>query len=339
MISKNSTVLEGLALYHPLIEIWSGTVRVKRTDDLKAAEDLLPPSEIVSDGRKRIVRKDPLRPLLAIRKRVDRLVRSHGFPFMGGIAVPESGCADIEAKLPELEKEFQEAVDSLCTDLFDEYEQLEQEHPNWAAMLHKSRLSQSDVRSRCRFDVVSHRVASPDPATSASAARRFHKIADAALPTLLQDVSAAAAKILRDSVRGKSRVASKTAAMVTRLVGKLDTFSFLDPRVDPMSKALNNLMATIPTSGFLDPVQTATIASVLNTLSDPETLIEQGAAAIDNSLDPQSELGDHDPDLFSTSAGTDSDGESDDEPQQPIIHGPAIMPPVVAPDTRYVVDF
>lgn len=279
MIHNNTAVLSGIALYHPMIEIWSGTVRVKRAEDLKEATDHLPPSELVSDGRKRIVRRDPLRPMLAIRKRVDRLLRVHGFPFMGGIAVPEAACTEIEARLPELEIEFQDAVNGLCANLVNEYDVLEQEFPSWSEMLRGSRLGEADVRARCRFDVVSHRVAAPDASQSPSAAKRFHKIADAALPTLLEDIGDSAASIYSESVRGKGRASSKTAAVVRRLVDKLGAFSFLDPRVDPMATALSKQLQSLPFTGWLSPVETATLASVLNTLADPQSLIQQGAAA------------------------------------------------------------
>ena len=285
MIHNNTTVLNGIALYHPMIEIWSGTVRVKRMEDLIDASDKLPPSEIVSDGRKRIVRKDPLRPLLAIRKRVDRLLRTAGFPFMGGIAVPETACANIEALLPQLEAEFLTTVSNMCRDLGDEYELLEEQFPEWAKMLRKSRLSGAEVQSRCRFDVVSHRVAAPDATQSASAAKRFHKIADAAFPTLLQDIARDAEEIYEKSVKGKGRLSVKTAAVVKRLVDKLGAFSFLDPRVDPMAQALSQQLQDFPATGFLSPVETAKVSSVLNTLSDPESLISQGAAAIQATVD------------------------------------------------------
>ena len=285
MIHNNTTVLNGIALYHPMIEIWSGTVRVKRMEDLIDASDKLPPSEIVSDGRKRIVRKDPLRPLLAIRKRVDRLLRTAGFPFMGGIAVPETACANIEALLPQLEAEFLTTVSNMCRDLGDEYELLEEQFPEWAKMLRKSRLSGAEVQSRCRFDVVSHRVAAPDATQSASAAKRFHKIADAAFPTLLHDIARDAEEIYEKSVKGKGRLSVKTAAVVKRLVDKLGAFSFLDPRVDPMAQALSQQLQDFPATGFLSPVETAKVSSVLNTLSDPESLISQGAAAIQATVD------------------------------------------------------
>lgn len=287
MISNNRTVLNGITLYHPMIEIWSGTVRVKRMEDLKSASDLLPPSAILSDGRKRIVRKEPLRPLLAIRKRVDRMLRASGFGFMGGIAIPESKSSEIEAELPKLEAEFIDAVNALCSNLPAEYQILSNEFPDWAEMLDKSRLTEDDVRSRCRFDVVSYRVAAPDQSTKAS--NRFHKIVDSALPTLLKDIADDAEKMYIDSVQGKSRLSSKTVAMVSRLVDKLDTFGFLDPRVAPMADALAAKLQGMPTSGFLSPADSIVVNGVLVSMTDPEALLLQGSAHINSTIDETTE--------------------------------------------------
>lgn len=330
MIHNNTTVLNGIALYHPMIEIWSGTVRVKRMEDLIDASDKLPPSEIVSDGRKRIVRKDPLRPLLAIRKRVDRLLRTAGFPFMGGIAVPETACANIEAVLPELEAEFLTTVSNMCRDLGSEYELLEQQFPEWAEMLRKSRLSGAEVESRCRFDVVSHRVAAPDASQSASAAKRFHKIADAAFPTLLQDIAGDAEEIYKNSVKGKGRLSAKTAAVVKRLVDKLGAFSFLDPRVDPMAQALSQQLQDLPASGYLSPVETAKVSSVLNTLSDPESLISQGAAAIQATIDA------HVFDAVGDDIPVSDDMFAGDQDSEPAATNPVTQPPASVQTSNHI---
>lgn len=285
MIHNKTTLLEGMVLYHPMIEIWSGTVRVLRDQDLKEVSTRLPPADLVSDGRKRIVRKDPLRPLLAVRKRVDRMLHTVGFPFMGGIAVPEGSCVEIEAALPDLERTFNDTVDQLCSNLQAEYLIHREQYPDWADMLKDSELGEAAVRVRCRFDVVSHRVAAPDSNVSATAASRFNKIANAALPSLLDDIARDADEMYKNSFKGKGRVAAKTAAMVIRMVDKLKAFSFLDPRVAPMSEALGKPLCALPSSGHLSPSETAAVCTVLHTLRDPDRLIEQGSAAIRSTID------------------------------------------------------
>lgn len=276
----NNVALTGLVLYHPLIEIWSGTVRLHRDDDLKEAREHLPPSAIVSDGRKRLVRKEALRTLLAVRKRVDRLLHGKGFSFMGGIAVPESRCSEIEAELPKLEQDFNQALDVLCGNLESEYQALRNEYPEWSTMLARSALDEKVVRSRCNFRVVPLRVAPPDSSISDAAANRFNSIAGAALPTLLRDIAGDAEWIHTNSFKGKGRVSAKTAQVVRRLVDKLSAFSFLDPRVGPMSAALHNLMRSMPSTGYLSIPETASVVMVLNSLSDPEGLITYGVASI-----------------------------------------------------------
>lgn len=291
MIHNNTAVLNGITLYHPMVEIWSGTVRVKRSEDLKAANDHLPPAELVSDGRKRIVRRDPLRPLLAKRKQLDRLLRSVGFPFMGGVAVPDVKAAMVDSKIAEIETDFNNDRINLCNALADEYDLQEEKYPEWAEMLRSSRLDEASVMSRCRFDVVSHRVAAPDATVCPGAAQRFSKIADAALPTLLKTIAADAENILEESVKGKGRISTKTVNVVRRLVDKLDTFSFLDPRVDPLAQALHTQLGSLPSSGYLSGSETVILRSILTAMADPEDAILQ-AAAIQSTIDPLSDSAD-----------------------------------------------
>lgn len=280
MISNTTTVLEGLVLYHPMIEIWSGTVRIRRSEDLADAESHLPPSELVSDGRKRIVPKDPLKPLLTVRKAVERLLKGPGIPMMGGVAVPETMASVVEAELPKLEAKFNEAVDDLCSGLLGSYQKLEEAWPGWAPMLRKSRLSEADVRARCRFDVVALRAAAPDASRSVGAAKRFDRIATAALPKLLEDIAARAEEILEESFRGKGAVTQRQLAPVRRLVEKLETFSFLDPRVAPMAGSFGNQLAGMPKTGPLNANHTATVVTVLKTLADPDLMLTHGSSAI-----------------------------------------------------------
>jgi len=280
MISNTTTVLEGLVLYHPMIEIWSGTVRISRSVDLANAESHLPPSELVSDGRKRIVPKDPLKALLTIRKAVERLLKGPGIPMMGGVAVPETMASVIEAELPKLESTFNDAVNELCSGLLVSYQALEDTWPEWAPMLRKSRLKEADVRARCRFDVVALRAAAPDASRSAGAAKRFDRIATAALPKLLEDIAARAEEILEQSFRGKGVVTQRQLTPVRRLVEKLDTFSFLDPRVAPMAGSFVNQLAGLPKAGPLNASHTATVVTVLKTLADPDLMLTHGSSAI-----------------------------------------------------------
>jgi hypothetical protein len=340
MISNTTTVLEGLVLYHPMIEIWSGTVRIRRKEDLVNAESHLPPAELVSDGRKRIVPKDPLKPLLTVRKAVERLLKGPGIPMMGGVAVPETLASEIEAELPKLETKFNDAVNDLCAGLTASYQKLENAWPEWAPMLRSSRLTEAEVRSRCRFDVVALRAAAPDASHSAGAAKRFDRIATAAFPKLLEDIAARADEILEESFRGKGAVTQRQLAPVRRLVEKLETFSFLDPRVAPMAGSFSNQLAGLPKAGPLNATHTATVVTVLKTLADPDLMLTHGSAAITQPADVAG-------DLFETAAPDVPTPsvliEPEDFVEEPVLDASDVVTPapraVDTPRTAYNVGF
>lgn len=333
MISTTTTSIDGLVLYHPIIEIWSGTVQIHRDEDLAAATANLPPSALVSDGRKRLVPKDPLRPLLRVRKNVDTLLRRHGFRMMGGIAVPESATGQIEVELPKLQTAFQDSLDELCLNLEDWYQKLEAEYPQWVPMLRKSRLTPQDVRARCRFDVVAIRAAAPNPSIAPQASLRFSRVASAAFPSLLEDMAKRAEEVLKESFYGKSEVTQKQMIPVRRMVEKLESFGFLDPRVAPMADALGKQLQVIPKQGPLDMAQTALVVTVLKTLSDPDLVIQHGVGAISsNTVEPppiQQALIPAMPVSAITLIETVEDDALDDEPELQV--PPAMLAPTPAP--------
>lgn len=275
-ITVDTTNIGGLVLYHPIIEIWSGTVKVRRDVDLADASSSLPPPEIISDGRKRLVPTDPLKPLLNVRKGVERLLKGVGFPFMGGVAIPESETSHVEAELPKLQQAFSDALDDLCANLDLWYARLEAQHPQWQGLLRASRLTPSEVRSRCKFDIAAFKAAMPDASASREASQRFGRFAEAAFPDLLKDIAGRAQAMLDTSFSGRVEVTQRQVTPVRNLVAKLDTFGFLDHRVTPMADALAAQLTLIPATGPLDPAQTSMVVSMLKTLSDPEAILANG---------------------------------------------------------------
>ena len=281
-ISTSSTALDGLVLYYPIVNIWSGTVMVSRETDLAAAKDQLPPEDLVSNGRKRIVDKAVTAPLLAMRKRVERLLKEHGAPMMGGVGVPACASATVEAGLAEIEASFYEHVETICQNLSARYLEHETLHPGWEEMLRRSHLTEDDVRARCRFDVVAIQPSAP---TSSGAESRFGRFAEAAVPQILEDLAKRADKLLTDTFKGRVKATQRQLGAVQRLIEKLSNFSFLDPRVNPIAQSLDAQLAAMPATGTLTYSETATVKTVLKTLADPEFILAQGTATDDDSTD------------------------------------------------------
>lgn len=278
-ITNQTTSLDGMVLYYPMIEVWSGTVKVSREQDLAAAKADLPPADLVSDGRKRLISQEPLRPFLAIRKRVERQLGSHGIRLLGGYAVPVSATAEIEAQLPELEREFLEARADLIANLDRHFGDWEEAHPGWSDMLHRSRTDPLTVESRCCFHVGCIRAETPDATTSAGAASRFHAIANSALPTLLQETADRADELLTE-FKGKVSTTQRAVTAVRKLVDKLGTFSFLDQRVRPMVDVLEGQLNVLPKTGPLNANATTMLFWVVRQLADPQAMLDHGEGQV-----------------------------------------------------------
>jgi hypothetical protein len=282
-ITNQTTSLDGMVLYYPMIEVWSGTVKVSREQDLAAAKANLPPATIVSDGRKRLISQKPLRPFLAVRKCVERLLGSHGIRLLGGYAVPVSATAEIEAQLPELEREFLEARADLVSNLdrhFDDWvAEMEEEFPGWGDMLRRNRTDPLTVESRCCFHVGCIRAETPDATTSAGAASRFHAIANSALPTLLQETADRADELLTE-FQGKVSTTQRAVTAVRKLVDKLGTFSFLDQRVRPMVEVLEGQLNLLPKTGPLNANATTMLFWVVRQLADPQAMLDHGEGQV-----------------------------------------------------------
>lgn len=292
-ITNQTTSLTGMVLYYPLIEVWSGTVKVTRETDLAAAKGDLPPEDLVSDGRKRVIAKDPLAPFLAIRKRVERLLGHLGIRLLGGYAVPVESTSEIEAELPKMEKEFLDARDELVANLGLHYMNWEVAHPSWTDMLKRERPDENVVSARCAFHVGCIRAESPDGSTSAAAATRFTAIANSALPTLLQETADQAEKLL-EHFTGKVSCTQKSVNSVRRLVDKLEAFAFLDQRVRPMVDVMQAQFNRLAKTGPIDALGTTSLLWVLKQLADPETMLQHGQGTVNAKLALPVSIGDVD---------------------------------------------
>jgi hypothetical protein len=280
----SNAITEDLVLYYPDLQIWSGTVQVRRDEDYGSAVGDLPPLELVSDGRKRLVPTAPLKSLLNVRKGVEWLLNGVGFPFMGGVAVPAAKATEVEAELPKLQQAFHEGVEELCDKLEHWYDVQENKYPEWGGILHTARLSEQRVRSRCRFDVVAIKASAPD--TNPDAANRFDRFASGAFPALVTDISKRAGKLVAETFVPGKEVTQRQVNLVRDLISKLGSFAFVDARVSPMVDAMRLQIDVLPKVGPINRAEAGVLINILRVLGDPELVIENGLMAIQDSQQP-----------------------------------------------------
>lgn len=280
-LQSSNVPAEQLVIITPRIEVWSGTVQVQRDRDLSQVNGQLPPKGLVSDGRKSLIGPEPLRPMLNVRKSIERSLKQDGFTGLvgTGIAVTADKANEFLSKVPEFRKDFEAAVDELVADITEHYEKQEGLYPQWAQMLQSSRLTGEEIRSRCRFSIAVFRLAAPDISAGAAAHDHYQQMTQDAVPTLLGDIAKDAADLV-SRFEGKSSVKQTQVVPVRRLVDKLKSFAFLDPRIQPSASSMQTILDGIATTGPLSLTETTLCLTILQQLSKPGTLLSHGAGVI-----------------------------------------------------------
>ncbi|WP_395794735.1 DUF3150 domain-containing protein [Aquimonas sp.] len=288
----HTTTLKGVVLVRPLIRITTGTVAVDRDTDLDAVKGGLPPTSIVSDGRKRILNSARLAPLFNCRKAVERALTKIGAPFLGATMVPETKLAALEAEIRDIEVQFYAYLDDLAANLEGAYLEWEEDNPAWSSLISRNRLPAHELKSRCRFVVAYFRAEAP----ANDVGGRFKAAVSEAVPALLADIATEACKVHDAHIMGRDTCTHKAVTPISKLIDKLVSFSMLDPRVAPSAAGFRSVLAALPRTGTLKGGDFATLAGLIAQLRTPEEMLEHGEQLFANRSKPAqaSLLGDPD---------------------------------------------
>lgn len=280
MATVHTDPLQGLVLITSAIRIWSGGTKLTREEDLSDVKDRLPPTAMVTDGRKNLVKPSALAPFHAIRKRLERLLRAEGYPLMSdAFAVPATELDRILAKIDDLESDFNAEIPVFLDALPLHYQAQIDEFPDWADQLRSGQLTRIQIESRLRFSVGVFKMAPPDADNADSSRnRQYSNVVSGAVPALLNDLADKAQALLKGPIGQRLSVTQTQHAQVCRLVEKLDAFAFLDHRVGPTAEALSGMLSVLPATGPLSPGNTAVLRVVVEQLADPDTLLQQYTA-------------------------------------------------------------
>lgn len=280
--------LQGLVLFTTGLRIWSGGVKLSREDDLSNVQSSLPPTAMVSDGRKALVKPSALAPFHAIRKRLERLLHRRGFRLTADtIAIPETESEDTLREIDALETEFNDLIPGFLAALPRHYEEQIEQFPEWSQVLSHGRPDEKKIALRLKFEVGVYKINAPDPGNPTSKLnRQYRHVINSAVPALLNDIAAKANELLKGPIGTRHCVTQAQHASVRKLVDRLNAFSFLDHRVGPTADALLSMIAGVPHTGSLNPGQSAVLKIVVESLADPETVLEEYITAPEDEITP-----------------------------------------------------
>lgn len=275
-VNYKDSPLSRLVIFTPVINIWSATVKIDREKDLKDIKDKLPPTSIVSDGRKTLIDLKLLTPFSTIRSKVYRLLTKHGFQLTPNAhAIPANKADQIAKELDELGDEFKALIPDFLTSLPSAVDAHIALAPEWKEFMERSRPVAKSVECRMVFRVGAYRMAPPDEDNPGSLISRSFGEAIDAVPSLLSDIASDATEMLKGPLGKGRRIGHAHANALRELVAKLESFGFLDHRVAAAADGLDSMLAIVPESGQLTPGQLGVLRTVCLILSDPVQILEQ----------------------------------------------------------------
>jgi len=266
------TRLNGFVMVRPLIQITTGTVAINRNTELAGIVGDLPPSTVLSDGRKRILSSKRLAPLFNCRRAVERLLEREGAAFLGASLVPQDRLQSVEDGLVEIEQRFNQELDDLANNLPEAYVEWESAYPEWASLISTNRLTPTALKDRCRFAVAYFKPAPPDE----DVGNRFSASLNEAIPAVMEDAARESERLLAEFCIGKESVTQKVVNAVQRLLEKLQSFSMLDPRVSPSVTGFRSVLEGLPSTGRIAGRDFSVLNAMLRQIADPQRLLEHG---------------------------------------------------------------
>ncbi|KRW83760.1 DUF3150 domain-containing protein [Marinobacter sp. P4B1] len=284
MNTSSIDILEQVVCVSLDVRIWSGRRMLKKEDLM--VQGTLPPSDLVSLGSKKIIDPSELSVFNAMKKRMERACLEYGTRFLGGYAVPLE-------RFNELSAELNDAVNEATMkkqDLLNRYDSLIDswcaKHPTYEAIIRKATVPSPVVDERINFNWMSFRV---NPVTNdEEAEKRLDTQVKGLGQKLMDEISKEAEIIYGRSFKDKQEVTQKIIAPIRRLQKKMVSLSFVDNRIKPLSKEIDDVLDALPKTGKLKGMEFFALRGLMELLSDDERIrafSSDDAKATDDSED------------------------------------------------------
>ncbi|WP_342632822.1 DUF3150 domain-containing protein [Marinobacter alkaliphilus] len=268
MNTSSVEILEQVVCVSLDVRIWSGRRMLKKEDLM--VQGTLPPSDLVSLGSKKIIDPSELSVFDALKKRMERACLEYGTRFLGGYAVPLERFNELSA---ELNAVVNEAVEKK-KDLLDRYDALIDswcaKHPTYESIIRKAAVPSPVVADRISFNWMSFRV---NPVMNDDASEdRLETQVKGLGQKLLDEISKEADVIYKRSFKDKQEVTQKIIAPIRRLQKKMVSLSFVDNRIKPLSKEIDDVLDALPKTGKLKGMEFFALRGLMELLSDDDKI-------------------------------------------------------------------
>lgn len=297
--SSNNVLDEKIALVSINVGLFSGYRRATR-EQIRELGGELPNSAAVTEGSIKVFPNEALKTFHSDRRAVFREVAAKGIKALGSrtvFAVPKDALPEIEQLLKDAEDKHKQDV----TDLEARYEDLFEQHvaanPEAAQIIRNLKVPCQFAIARMHFG---HNIFSISPVVKegedkekgvesivASLARQLYEEVAGEMGTLAES----------DSLTGGIKASQRTLRPIKAQLNKMRGLSFLSPSVEHAVRFIEDVLALLPSEGYIEDNPTArpftTLRRLVETLSEPDGILNaagktaNGTSAVDILFPPK----------------------------------------------------
>lgn len=240
-MSSKINHLEQLCVFQVDFDIWSGQTRLSPDDFKLGTGGEIPPEKVAQLGTKKICDPAKLKGFHRLKSDTRRSLLRYGIPFMNGFALPQNRCEEMILKLDAVEAEFKNLKADFINGYHNAIDEWCRENPQYATALRAGALPLATVEKRIGFEYQVIKIGPVDVGNDAVSERLSRKV-NGLGDELIADLIEEADKFYSERLAGRDKCGITTRMTLRNMRDKLDGLSFLNSKIQPLVKLLDETL-------------------------------------------------------------------------------------------------
>lgn len=286
MKDNEVNLLQKIVVIVPEFQQWTGTRAMREIDFALGTHGRLPPKEVAKSlGLKAIIDPETLRVFDRLKHQAESLLESRGVKYLSGWAVPTDKAEEVFQALDELVRRYNDEKNSFLNRYDVLVEDWANAHPDFSESIRGAKLSRDSVSRRIKASYESFKVQPVNDEQEQALVKRVSGLGD----ELIGSVAQLARIFFKESFLGKERANKKTISAVKRIRERLSGLSFLNSKINPLIRIIDNVLLTMPKEGYFGGQDFWRLATLIKTLGDEDLIhdIIEGKVSVEGLTDVQ----------------------------------------------------
>jgi len=267
---ENREILSQMVCLRLEYHLFTGRKKLKVKDLKDVDESQIPPRALASLGSKQICDKDEIQKFNTVFRRAERLCEEHATPLLGCLwATTENRMMLLTGELDKCVDEVGKLARSFATRFETIRKAWQDRYPEWRNILDRDDVLPKDIVKRFSLSYHVGQVS----ALNGSFANGLDKAVKGLSHSLFDELTSTAAKMYKESIEGRDVVQQSLIARLGRLRDKLDELSFIDTRMNPIIRHIDQSIDAMPKTGSIKGNELNALLGLVSLLMSRERVL------------------------------------------------------------------